>query len=241
MKMFINRQNAVPRLHPVLLLFLVCVTAFCSLSAEERYIAIGQPDGRFILPAPPATNSPEAIADLASARAIFKARTPSEEAHAIQSATLAFSLFAPAVGPVMDLDKLPKTDALLQKVKKEVGDTINLPKNHWKRSRPYESDPALLFGRPEKSDSYPSGHSTRGMLYALVMAELFPENRDAILNIGRGIGWDRVLIGKHYPTDIFAGRVLAIATMRELSASPLFQRDLAAAKAEIAAARKSLK
>jgi len=79
------------------------------------------------------------------------------------------------------------------------------------------------------------------MLYALVMAELFPENRDAILNIGRGIGWDRVLIGKHYPTDIFAGRVLAIATMRELSASPLFQRDLAAAKAEIAAARKSLK
>jgi acid phosphatase (class A) len=199
------------------------------------------PDGRLLLPPPPVPNSPEAIADLNTARAVFKARTHEEEARAVKDASLVFELFAPAVGPVFDLKNLPKTEALLQKVKKEVSETINIPKDHWKRLRPYETDPALTFGRPERSDSYPSGHSTRGTLYSLVMAELFPESREAVLQIGKDIGWDRVLIGKHYPTDIFAGRVLGIATMRELMASPSFKRDLAAAKAEIEAARKSLK
>lgn len=51
--------------------------------------------------------------------------------------------------------------------------------------------------------------------------------------IGRDIGWDRVLIGKHFATDINAGRVLGQAIARELLASPAFQRDLAEAKAEL--------
>jgi acid phosphatase (class A) len=68
-----------------------------------------------------------------------------------------------------------------------------------------------------------------------VLAELFPEKREAILTIGRDIGWDRVLIGKHFPTDVYAGRVLGQAIVRELRANAAFEHDLANAKAEIAA------
>jgi acid phosphatase (class A) len=57
------------------------------------------------------------------------------------------------------------------------------------------------------------------------------------LEIGRNIGWDRVLIGKHFPTDIYAGRVLGKAIVHELLASPAFQHDLAEAKAEVQAAQ----
>jgi acid phosphatase (class A) len=88
-------------------------------------------------------------------------------------------------------------------------------------------------GKPERNASYPSGHATRGMAQALVLAELFPEKREAILEIGRKIGWDRVLIGKHFPTDVYAGRVLGQAIVREMMKSEAFQRDLAAAKAEV--------
>jgi acid phosphatase (class A) len=71
----------------------------------------------------------------------------------------------------------------------------------------------------------------------MLLAELFPDRKEAILATGRDIGWDRVLLGKHFPTDIYAGRVLGQAIVRELLANPAFQHDLAEAKAEMRAAQ----
>jgi acid phosphatase (class A) len=144
-------------------------------------------------------------------------------------------LFSSAAGAGFQVGKLPKTESLLQRVKREMGELIDTPKNHWKRKRPYQLDPELSLGNPEPSFGYPSGHSTRGTVYSLIIAELFPERREPILAFGRTIGWDRVLIGKHFPTDIQAGRVLGKAIFRELLSSPAFQRDLEAAKSEILA------
>jgi acid phosphatase (class A) len=74
------------------------------------------------------------------------------------------------------------------------------------------------------------------MVLALVLTDLFPDKRDALLARAREIGWHRVELARHYPTDIFAGRVLAQAIVREMKNDPDFQKDLAAAKSEIAAA-----
>jgi acid phosphatase (class A) len=204
--------------------------------AADTYLAPGHPDGVALLAPPPAAGSAEEAADLASVRAVYDARTPAEEARAKKDSGLGFSLFAPAIGPVFQLEKLPKTQALLAKVKQEIGEVIDIPKDHWQRRRPYQLDEHLSLGKPEPSPGYPSGHSTRGTVYAGVLAELFPEQREPILAVGRQIGWDRVLIGKHFPTDVQAGRVLGLAIVRELKASPAFQHDLAEAQAEIKAA-----
>lgn len=220
-----------------LLILSVCLRAVPSLADENAYLTPGHPDGIAILPPPPAIGSEEEQADLASARAVFHGRTPAEQARAFKDATLSFELFKPAIGPAFRLNELPKTAALLQRVKKEVREVIDIPKEHWKRRRPYQLDSKLSLGEPETSFSYPSGHSTRGTVYSLVLTELFPDQRAAILEVGREIGWDRVLIGKHYPTDVYAGRVLGRAIMRELRTSAAFQRDLAEARAEIQAAR----
>jgi acid phosphatase (class A) len=208
-----------------------------SLLAESLYLAPGRPDGVALLAPPPVAGSEEEAADLASARAVFKGRTPAEEARAFKDASLSIFLFEPAIGPIFQPGKLPKTEALFQKVRKDIGEPINVVKDHWKRRRPYQLDEQLSLAKPERSYGYPSGHSTRGTVHALILAELFPEQKEAILAIGRNIGWDRVLIGVHFPTDINAGRVLAKAIVRELMASPAFQRDLAEAKAEVQAAR----
>ena len=141
-------------------------------------------------------------------------------------------MFEPAIGPLFRDGKIPKTQALLTKVKAQIGTIIDAPKDFYKRKRPYMIDPQLVIGDPEPSFSYPSGHSTRGTVYSLIIAEIFPKKSEAILQIGRDIGWDRVLIGKHFLTDIQAGRVLGKAIVRELLANPDFQHDLAEAKAE---------
>jgi len=211
----------------------LCVAA--PLWAQSRYLASGKPDGVALLAPPPAAGSEEEAADLAEARAVFTQRTPAQEAKANKDASLAFTLFAPAIGPSFDLAKLPKTAALMRWVKADLQGAIDAPKNYWKRRRPYQMDPSLSIGHPEPSYGYPSGHSIRGTVYAGVLAELFPEQKEAVLAVGREIGWDRVIIAKHFPTDVVAGRVLGKAILRELLASPAFQHDFAEAKAEIAA------
>lgn len=111
---------------------------------------------------------------------------------------------------------------------------VDIVKYYWNRKRPYLDDPSLADGKPVAGGSYPSGHSTRGMTYALVLTELFPDKRGELLTMGRSIGWHRVILAKHFPTNVFAGRVLAQAIIREMKVSPDFQRDLAEVKAEIA-------
>ncbi|HWX21383.1 MAG TPA: phosphatase PAP2 family protein [Candidatus Binatia bacterium] len=217
---------------PAVLLCLFLSTA-APLLGQEHYLVPGQPDGIALLPPPPAAGSVEEAADLASARAVFKGRTPAQEKRAMTDASLSFSLFAPAIGPAFAPATLPKTQALLEKVKIEISNAIDTPKDHFKRLRPYQLDEHLSLGQPEPSFGYPSGHSTRGTVYSLVLAELFPEKKQAILALGRDIGWDRVLIGKHFPSDVYAGRVLGQAIVRELLAGPAFQHDLSEAKLEI--------
>ena len=206
----------------------------------QSYLPAGLPDGTALLAPPPLPGSAEEAADLASVRAVFRSRTEAEKNRATMESTLSFSLFAAAIGPEFDLNRLPKTRALLEQVKTNIQVTIDVSKSYFKRKRPYQMDESLGLGKPEPSFAYPSGHSTRGTVYALLLAQLFPEHREAILTIGRDIGWDRVLIGKHFPTDIYAGRVLGQAIVRELSANPAYRRDLAEAKAEIAAAKPRL-
>jgi acid phosphatase (class A) len=205
------------------------------LLAESHYLPAGRPDGVALLPPPPAPGSAEEAADLLAARAVFNGRTEAEKDHAFKTASLSIFLYAPAIGPCFEPGKFPKTELLFQKVRKDISEPLDRTKKYWKRLRPYELDPQLNLGRPETSYGYPSGHSTRGTVQALLLAELFPQRREGILAIGRQIGWDRVLIGKHFPADIHAARVLGQAIARELLASPAFQRDLAEAKAEVRA------
>jgi acid phosphatase (class A) len=217
---------------PALALALLFANA-TSLLGQGAYITTNSFDSVLLLPPAPIHGSAEEVADLASVRAVFNGRTEAQKSRAIKSSGLAFALFQPAVGAAFELDTLPKTKALLEKVKREIGPVIDASKNHFKRLRPYQLDDHLVLGAAEPSFSYPSGHSTRGTVYSLVIAELFPEKKEAIFEIGRDIGWDRVLIGKHFPTDVYAGRVLGYAIVRELHSSTLFQHDLEQAMTEI--------
>ena len=149
--------------------------------------------------------------------------------------------FSAAVGPYFVATNLPQTTAFFEKVQLDAETVTDLGKDYFKRPRPYVTDPGLANGKLEKSFSYPSGHSTESMVLALVLADLLPEQRDAIIAHARTIGWHRVQIARHYPGDIFAGRTLARAIVQQFRQNDDYQKEFTDAKKEIEAARTTAK
>jgi acid phosphatase (class A) len=222
------------RLAPILFALAVAVAPL--RAADTHYLPAGEPDAVALLAPPPLPNSPEQAADLAEVQSVCHATPGNEIAAALAEKKYSAFSFAPAIGAFFQPGQFPATEEFFRLVQKDAGTVVDHAKEHWKRPRPYSIDPTLASGKLEKSFSYPSGHSTESMVLALVLADLFPGQRDAIIAEARRIGWHRVEIGRHYPTDIYAGRVLAQAIFREMKRNAEFQKDFAAVKAEIAAA-----
>jgi acid phosphatase (class A) len=203
-----------------------------------QYLADGKPDAIALLAPPPLPGSPEQAADMAEVVAVYHASTSNDMATAYSEKKFSIFNFTPAIGDFFQHGKFPKTEAFFERVQKQAETVTDYAKDFYRRPRPYTTDPSLANGKLEKSFSYPSGHSTESMVLALVLADLFPDKHDAIIAKARNIGWHRVEIARHYMTDIYAGRVLAQAIVREMKQNPDFQKDFAEVQAEMAAAQK---
>jgi acid phosphatase (class A) len=203
-----------------------------------NYLPTGKPDASVLLAPPPLPGSPEQAADMEEVKAVYHAASSNDMAAAYSEKKFSAFNFKPVIGEFFQPDNLPKTTAFFERVQKDAETVTDLGKNYFHRPRPYTTDPSLANGKLEKSFSYPSGHSTESMVLALVLADLFPDKHDAIIAHARMMGWHRVEIARHYPTDIYAGRVLAKAIVREMKTSPEFQKDFAEAQNEIAAVQK---
>ena len=206
-----------------------------------NYLPANKPEAASILPPPPFTDSAEQNADLDTVRRVSRAATPVEAAAAMSEKKFSVFNFTPAVGTYFVEANLPKTAAFFEKVQSDAAIVTDTGKDHFKRPRPYVIDRTLANGKLETSYSYPSGHSTESMVLALVLADLVPDKHDEIILHARQMGWHRVQIGRHYPTDIYAGRVLAQAIVKQLKKSDQFEADFNAAKAEIIAAQTAAK
>jgi acid phosphatase (class A) len=185
----------------------------------------------------PLPDSLEQAADMAEVRMVFHDANSNDVVAAFSEKKYNIFNFTPAIGDFFQPGRFPITEAFFRKVQKDAESVTDNAKDYYKRPRPYVVDPSLAVGKLEKSYSYPSGHSTESMVLALVLAEVFPDKHDTIIAATRNIGWHRVEIARHYSTDIYAGRVLAQAIVREMNKNPDFRHDFAAAKDEIAAAQ----
>jgi acid phosphatase (class A) len=225
------------RLAVLFFVFSLAVTPFRASAAGLSYLAPGHPDALQLLAPPPLPGSAEQDADMQEVRAVNASATMDQKAAAMAEKKFSVFNFAAPVGDFFKAAKLPKTEAFFKRVQTDAASVVDGVKDVYMRPRPYFIDPSLANGKLETSYSYPSGHSTETMTLGLVLAEVFPEKRDAILAHARLMGWHRVQIARHYPTDIYAGRVLAQAIVREMNENPQFQHDLAEVKAEVAAAQ----
>jgi len=210
-------------------------------TSQLHYLNGKEPDVIALLAPPPLPDSPEQAADMEEVRAVFHAATSNDMAAAYSEKNFSAFNFTPAIGAFFQSNNLPKTALFFSRVQTDAAAVTDNAKDFYKRPRPYVTDPSLANGKLEKSFSYPSGHSTESMVLALVLADLFPDKHNAIVAEARSIGWHRVQIARHYPTDIYAGRVLAQAIVKQMEKNDDFQKDLAAAKTEISAAMQAEK
>jgi acid phosphatase (class A) len=225
------------RLAPVLFALAFAVAPLHA-QTNLNYLTPGKPDAAILLAPPPLIDSAEQAADMNEVQAVFHAASSNEMADAYSEKKFDIFNFTGAVGAFFQSNNLPKTAAFFEKIQLDAKTVTDAGKDYFKRPRPYTTDPSLANGKLETSFGYPSGHSAESMTIALVLADLIPDQHDAIIAKARSIGWHRVEIARHYLTDIYAGRVLAQAIVREMKNNPDFINDFAAAKAEIVAAQK---
>lgn len=129
---------------------------------------------------------------------------------------------------------------LLHRIELDVR-TIGTPaKNHYGRLRPMIGDSQQICVPREAwmktNASYPSGHAMVGWSWGLILAELEPAKADGLMAAGKAVGDSRVICGVHFQSDIEAGRTLASAMVARLHGDPEFQKDLTAARRELARA-----
>lgn len=210
----------------------------------EGYLTPSALDVTRILPPAPIEGDPRYAAD----RRIFKAtrhwagtpRWDMATRDVTTSGPYMASAFSCALGLQLDPKRAPKTMKLIALAGSTANDQSRAAKEFYRRLRPFQIDRGRTCQAPEElkgSYDYPSGHTTWGWTWALILAELAPDRASAILARGRAYGESRLVCGVHNYSALEAGRVTASATYSAEHGTPRFQADLAAAKAELDALR----
>ncbi len=153
--------------------------------------------------------------------------------------------FQDAFGVKISKETTPKLFAFLKHLRKETGSlAVRGAKEKYHRIRPfvYYGEPTCFREDEErlaKEGSYPSGHSSNAWATALILAEINPANKEAILERGLDMGRSRIICGYHWASDVENARITGAASVAILHANPWFIRDLNAVKAEFAALKKA--
>lgn len=142
----------------------------------------------------------------------------------------------PVLGAQYNEQRYPKLYAFLKKVASDswrIGDDA---RDYWRSPRPWYTERSVkLYVEPIYTYGYPSGHTTTFGSWAYVLADLFPNKRDAFFEQAWGAGSNRIKGGAHYPHDIAGGKRMAKAVYEAMLRQPQYQHDYAEAKAEIRA------
>lgn len=204
------------------------------------------PDSIALLPPPPAPGSAAFALDEQVNQARTLRGTPRWQ-QAIADANLQFpeaaSIFACAIGTRIDAAGTPRLYGLLRRTGTDTAVVSDAAKHRYNRTRPF-----MVNGEPTctpdkeaglaENGSYPSGHTSIGWAWALILAELAPDRSDAILARGRSYGESRLVCNVHWHSDVLSGRFMGSAVVARLHADPRFRRDMDAARVELAMARR---
>lgn len=145
--------------------------------------------------------------------------------------------FREAVGFNISADSCPETYQLVEGVRKDARGINIRSKDYYRRVRPfvYYHEPSLVDSTDYYARTgfgYPSGHSTRGWVYAMTLALVVPDSTEAIFRRAQDYSMNRVICGRHYKSDVEASLTEAAAIMTRLLCNEAFLAQLARAREE---------
>ena len=228
------------------------VAGAADTSGQAREIAPGMLEGylskeeildskAFVLPSPPDGSAMQAM-DAAWAEKMQTLKGSFRYELAIRDADLSFpaaaSRFSCAMGIPVTEEDTPELYMLLWRTMTDTGLAPYSAKNAYQRERPFMvRDEAVCTPEDEellrKDGSYPSGHTSIGWGWALILTELDPENAEAILARGRAFGESRNVCNAHWYNDVVAGRLTGAAAVAKLHSKAEFLAAMAAAREDI--------
>ena len=160
----------------------------------------------------------------------------SEQALYDESAALD-DVYEGVLGVKLTNETTPEIITLLQRAVSDAHAANTKVKNEYKRVRPFAQfkEPSLKPWEDEEeasSYSYPSGHSTRGWISALVLATVAPEFAEELFARAHLYALNRVICGHHWKTDIDASLMLASGIFASIVCTDAYQEQLKKARAE---------
>jgi undecaprenyl-diphosphatase len=79
------------------------------------------------------------------------------------------------------------------------------------RARPFEAHPQIHPLYVVHSSSFPAGHAATAFAGATVLAYVVPRAAPLLFLVAALIGFSRVYVGVHYPTDVLGGAAIGVA------------------------------
>ena len=147
----------------------------------------------------------------------------------------------------IDLGKetTPEICLLCERAVSDVHSANKEVKNVWQRTRPFAQfkEPSLKPWEDEEEAStfsYPSGHSSRGWIYAFVLSTVAPEFAEELFARAREYALNRVICGHHWKSDVDASLMLAAGIFAVIVSTDAYQQQLVKARAEYERIRKGI-
>ena len=220
------------------LLFIVALSACSGMESKKEevaeirpgilqgYLPMDEPinSKAFVPPAPAKDSARQALDNAVSAKTLALRGSPrwtlaQHDAHLGFPA--AADTYSCTLGIPVSEQETPALYMLLRRTLADVGLAPYSAKNAYQRERPFmvNGDPICTPDEAEElrhDGSYPSGHTSIGWGWALILAQLAPERADALLARGRAFGESRMVCNVHWYSDVVAGRIVAAAAVARL-------------------------
>jgi len=189
---------------------------------KRQYLPTGSVDIDAVVPPPPAVGSPAFKEQMTVVLWLQRSRTP--EQVAFVQKTLNTERFAPLLdAALMEVDGI-ELKHVIDSVIDEVRADYDALKGKYDLPRPFVvNDDVRPVTDPRPVASYPSGHAIRAIVYARLLSEIFPDHKQALMDLARQIGYGRVTAGVHYPIDVVFGQKLGEAFADVIVKQPAFK------------------
>ena len=230
------------------MLSLVAVSIAAMSAFAAPYCGVeALPDLIKCLPAPPEPGSADFARDVARYEWGKEQRKDPERAalarhDSVWSYATVADAFSKPFGTEISPTNTPSTWKLIEDSLSTTDQMRVAPKAFYHRRRPfaYFNEEPLCpkeDGVWRDEGSYPSGHTMRSMVAALILAEINPAKADEIIVRAMQYGESRVIAGAHWQSDVDMTRIAAAIAYSRLHTLPAFLSQLELAKKEFAALR----
>lgn len=225
-----------------ILMWVIILTVFTIKSEAQDitpYFTVNQlADATDYLPPPPDTTSVQFAYDVSQYYWGKSIRNTERGLQAIYDSQGVYTVicenFSEAFGMTISPEETPAMYKVVANSLKTTSNATSKCKNYYRRIRPFQmfNEESIITGETLSETSFPSTHSAKGWMLALLLGEINPNKQVALLNKGYEYGQSRVIVGAHWQTDVDAGRMVGSATLSRLHSDSTFMADLESAKAE---------